>query len=234
MPGTTISMPRDRETVVLSLGGSLVAPGEIDVAYLKRFRQLVLGQLKTRRFAVYVGGGKIARKYQLAASELGAPDVERDWLGIFVTRLNANLVKLLFGRKAHPIIVENPTKKVRLKQDVLVAAGWKPGWSTDYDSVLLAKNLGSKIIINLTNVDYVYDKDPRKYPNAIAFENLSWPEFKKIIGGKWSPGLSTPFDPIAAKEASRLGMKVIIMNGTNLQNLESFFLGKPFVGTTIG
>jgi uridylate kinase len=140
----------------------------------------------------------------------------------------------LFGRFAHPEVIVDPTKKVNFKKDVLIAAGWKPGWSTDYDSVLLAKNLGARTIINLTNVDHVYDRDPRKYPNAKAFKRLSWPEFKRIVGGKWSPGLSMPFDPIASKLASRLGMRIIIMNGNKLQNLENFLNKKSFTGTTIG
>jgi uridylate kinase len=88
-------------------------------------------------------------------------------------------------------------------------------------------------LVNLSNIDYVYDKDPRKYPDAKKIEKISWQEFRKLIPDTWSPGLSSPFDPVAAKEAETLNLEVVIINGTKLSELSNYLDNKPFVGTVI-
>ena len=130
-------------------------------------------------------------------------------------------------------VLTDPTKKVNSRRDVVVFAGWKPGWSTDYCSVMLAKNMGIKTIVNVSNIDYVYDKDPKKYPSAKAFKEIAWKDFRKIVGDKWAPGLSMPFDPRASKMAEILKIKVVIINGRHMERLENFLQGKAFIGTVI-
>ncbi len=228
-------MKCNKPPVVISLGGSLVVPDEIDVPFLRKFRKFILNQTrKGRRFIIIVGGGKICRKYQKAAANVANLDPEDlDWLGIHSTRLNAHLLRTILRSHTHPAIIKNPAKKPDFKEDILIAAGWKPGFSTDYDAVLLAKQFGSKTVINLSNIDYVYDKDPQKYKKAKRFAALSWTEFRKIVGDKWDPGLNVPFDPAASREAQHLGMKVLITNGKDLRNIEQFLDGHPFRGTLI-
>ena len=221
-----------KETIIISLGGSLVAPSGIDMSFLRTFKHC-LERHFTKRFFILVGGGKIARDYQKALTELGAKPVDKDWAGINVTRLNAEVVKHLFAEKSYEKIITDPTKKIKTNKDIVVGAGWKPGWSTDYDAVLIAKNHGIKIIVNLSNIDYVYDKDPDKFSDAKRFEKVDWKTFRHIVGDEWVPGLSMPFDPIASKIAQKLKMKVVIMNGQKLDHLEYFLDNKPFIGTTI-
>ncbi|HLD97225.1 MAG TPA: UMP kinase, partial [Candidatus Nanoarchaeia archaeon] len=143
--------------------------------------------------------------------------------------------RTIFREMAHANVVKNPNEKILLKESekVVVAAGWKPGRSTDYIAVMLAKNLGAKTVINLTNTDYVYDKDPSKFDDAKPLHEVSWKDFRKLIGvSKWSPGLNTPFDPVAAKVAEKLKLRVAVM-GKDMQNLENFMVGKQFTGTLI-
>src|SRR3989338_5842049 len=230
-----------KETIIISLGGSLVAPNDIDTGFLKIFKKTVVKFLDSpstplragNKFFIIVGGGKVCRNYQKAMLEFGADNAERDLMGIDISRLNARVVKQVFGEMAFSEIVTNPTKKISTKKDIVVAGGWKPGWSTDYCSVILAKNMGIKTIINVTNIDYVYDKDPDKFKTAKAFKKILWKDFRKIVGNKWSPGLSVPFDPRASKMAEILKIKVIIVNGKHLERLEHFLNNKPFLGTTI-
>jgi uridylate kinase len=222
-----------RETIIVSLGGSLVAPNEIDIGFLKNFKHSLQKYFQKNRFFLYVGGGKICRVYQKALLEFGADNNERDWMGINVSRLNAQVVKQLFDKSSFEKVVTDPSKKVSTRKDVLVAAGWKPGWSTDYCSVVLAKNSGVKTIVNLTNVDYVFDKDPSKFPDAKPVKEISWKDFRKIVGSKWTPGLSMPFDPRASKMAEILKIKVVSINGKKLDRLEDFLNNKPFIGTII-
>lgn len=221
-----------KENIIVSLGGSLVAPTEIDTAFLKVFKKSVTKYFDVKRFFIFVGGGKICRNYQNAMLEFGADNKERDLIGIDVSRLNAQVVKQAFDKVAFEKVITDPTKKVNTRRDVAIFAGWKPGWSTDYCSVVLAKNMGIKTIINLTNIDYVYDRDP-KNPGAKVLKEVTWKDFKKIVGDKWTPGLSMPFDPRASKMAEILKIKVIIINGKHLDRLENFLNNKPFVGTTI-
>ena len=222
-----------KENIIISLGGSVVAPHEIDIAFLKVFKKAILKYAETHRFFIVVGGGKICRNYQQALLEFGADANDRDQMGIAVSRLNALVVKQAFGEAAFAEVVVNPGKKIVTRKAVVVAAGWKPGWSTDYCAVELAKNLGSKTIINLTNLDYVYDKNPSKYPSAKPLKQIDWKNFRKLVGSKWTPGLSMPFDPRASREAEVLKIKVAVINGKKVNQLENFLHNKEFVGTTI-
>jgi uridylate kinase len=219
---------------VLSLGGSLVCPEEIDVLFLKKFRNFILKWIKRgKKFVIFVGGGKTARKYQNAAKEFKVKNEELDWIGIFATILNANLVKSIFGNFAFEKVLTDPTKKVKTKKKIIVFGGWKPGRSTDYDCVLAAKNFGAKRVINLSDVDFIYDKNPKKFKDAKPLEKISFNELLRIIGKKWTPGANIPFDPEAVKLAKKEKIKVIFLNGRNFKNLEKILLGKKFKGTII-
>ncbi|MEK7562728.1 MAG: UMP kinase [Patescibacteria group bacterium] len=226
-------MAINKETIIISLGGSLVAPGEIDFGFLKNFKHCLEKYINKTRFFIIVGGGKICRIYQKALAEFGANNTNRDWMGIKISRLNAEVIKHLFGNLADSKIIEDPTKKITNKKNIVVAGGWKPGWSTDYVSVQIAKTYNIKTIINLTNIDYVCNKDPKQFPDAKAIKEISWKDFQKIVGNKWTPGLSMPFDPRASKMAEKLKLKVVMINGKNLDRLEDFLNNKPFIGTII-
>lgn len=231
-------MKSGNNTVILSLGGSLIVPNEneIDTRFLKNFKILILKNLRRgRRFFIIAGGGKTARFYQKAASEIGElTQDDLDWLGIHSTRLNAHLIRTVFRREAHKRIITNPLNhKEPFGEKIMVAAGSKPGWSTDYVAVLLAKKYGIKTIINMSNIDYVFNKNPHEHEDAEAIKNISWHDFKKIVGNKWDPGLNLPFDPVASRMAEKLNLKVIILNGKNLANFNNCLNGKNFKGTVI-
>jgi uridylate kinase len=223
----------NKESIVISLGGSLVAPGEIDLGFLKNFKHVLQKYLSANRFFILVGGGKVCRVYQKALLEFGAKESDRDWMGIDISRLNARVVRQMFNGKVYPQIITDPNVKIKTTKDIIVGAGWKPGWSTDYDAVLIAKNHNVKTIINLTNVDYVYDKNPNEFPDAKSLASVDWKSFQRIVGDEWKPGLSMPFDPRASKLAAKLKLKVVMINGKNLERLEDFLNKKPFIGTII-
>jgi len=223
-----------QKTIIMSLGGSVIVPDNIDINFLRSFKKIINKFIKKNyRFVIYCGGGSVARNYQKTASQIAKLDNDDlDWLGIHATRLNANFLKILFKNDAENIIIENPNKKINFNKKIITAAGWKPGWSTDYDAVLLAKNIKIKTIVNMSNVNYVYNLDPNKNKNAKKIINICWKHYRKIIGVKWKAGLNKPFDPVAAKEAERLGLKVIII-GKNLKNFENLLNNKKFEGTII-
>jgi uridylate kinase len=228
-------MPHNK-TYVISLGGSLIVPPDgIDWHFLKEFRALILEKIKQgHKFFLIAGGGKTCRDYVEAASRV--VKIERDdldWLGIHATRLNAHLLRTIFRDQANPEIIKNPTFRLYSGKKLMVASGWKPGWSTDYVATMIAQEYGINTILNLSNIDYVCDKDPNKHQDAKIKIKMSWPEFRKLVGNTWSPSLNAPFDPIAAKKSQELGLEVVIMNGKNINNLDNYLAGKKFKGTVV-
>lgn len=224
------------KTIVISLGGSLVVPQEIDVSFLKSFKSFIENEVKNGyRFLIIVGGGKTARHYQDALSEIvHADSASLDWLGIGALRLNAMFVRSIFGDLAHNEVINNgPDGIENIDSSIIVCGAQKPGSSTDYGSVLFANKIGATSIVNLSNIDRVYTADPRLDKDAKAIDDISWADFRKIIPDEWKPGLSSPFDPVAARAAEESNMKVAIINGANLENLKKFIEGEPFDGTLI-
>jgi uridylate kinase len=154
-------------------------------------------------------------------------------MNIEATRLNAHLVKNLFGSAAYEKIILDPTLSIKTDKKIVVGGGWKPGWSTDFVAVKVAEKQSSPIVINLSNIDYAYTADPKKYPDAKKLEKVAWKNFRKIVGNVWKPGLNAPFDPIASRLGEKLKLTVIIANGKNLKNLKNILEGKKYTGTTI-
>lgn len=224
-----------KKLFIISVGGSLINPGQLGIKFLKTFKKLILSQTqKGNRFILITGGGKLCREFQTGLKAVNkATSSDLDWLGIATTWLHADFFRLMFGKLAHGTIVKDPNKKVNFKEHILVAGGWMPGRSTDDDAVRLAKIYGADTVINLSNIDYVYSKDPNKFKDAKKIVTISWQDFKKIVGNKWDPGKNAPFDPTATVLADKLKLKVIIANGKNLDNLQNILNSKPFLGTTI-
>jgi uridylate kinase len=224
---------------VISLGGSIVAPDGVDVPFLKNFTGVIRDLIKAdnaRRFIFVVGGGGPARIWQNAYKEVcgSMHNDEADWIGIMATRLNAQLVRAVMAEWCSQDVVTDPTVAEPLTGKVLVAAGWKPGFSSDNDAVLLAERFGAKTVINLSNIEKVYTADPKIDPNARPLDSISWAEFRAMVGDEWTPGKNVPFDPIASRHAEKIGLKVICAAGKNLDNLKKILCGGDFTGTTIG
>ena len=219
-----------KETVIISLGGSIIVQDRINNDFLISFKKKILSSDK--RFIIVVGGGKTCRIYQDAAKAVSTVSAEDlDWIGIAATSLNAHMLRSVFGNAAYEQIVTNPTKKISTPKKIIIVAGWKPGHSTDYGAVCLAKTYGAKTIINMTNVDYLYDKDP-KNKGAKKIERADWKTLQTLVGTEWQPGLNRPFDPIATTLAAELELKLIII-GHDLHNLGNILVGKAFNGTII-
>ena len=224
---------------VISLGGSIVAPANPDVAFIQSFSALLrsyLAEDSDRSVILIVGGGGPARIYQQACREI-APERngdEQDWIGIMATRLNAQLIRAVFADLCSDPVVTDPTAVTEMGGRILVAAGWKPGFSTDTDAVYLAEQFGADRVINLSNIAKVYSDDPKTNPDAVPLDAISWSEFRKLVGEEWTPGRNVPFDPVATGRAAGLGLKVITAAGADIDNIGKLLRGEPFEGTVIG
>ncbi len=238
------------KTVVISLGGSIIVKNTIQVEYLRCFVQMI-SQILVKGYSccIVIGGGKTARTYIRGLNEATKLlDVSTqnfnsaDWLGIQSTKLNAQLVKEIMvaysQKESHiqvfPKILNTLKKLDTKKYNVFFAYGMKPGSSTDYVATRFAKHLDAKTVYNLTNIDYVYAKDPRSNSNQKPIKNLSWKEYFAIIGvDSWSAGSHSPFDIIASKYAYKNGLKVVIVNGQDLKSVRLFLEEKNGKGTVI-
>ncbi len=243
------------DTRIISLGGSIIVPDIPSSTIITKFIRMAASWLNAydnRRLVVVVGGGATARNYQRAYIDImnhrgiladsysdkkltkQAQEDSADWLGIDITHINAKLVRFAFEGLAGDDIVTDPTAAPdEWHGRVLVAAGWKPGFSTDTDAVYLAEKYGAKMVLNLSNIAQVYDSDPKKNPHAKPLNNITWADFRKMVGSDWRPGMNAPFDPIASKKAEELGLTVICADGHNIENTRAILNGEPFVGTVI-
>lgn len=229
-----------KEKIVISVGGSLIVPdGGIDIDFLTKLNLFIRDQLaknKNRQFFLVIGGGATTRQYQKAASDVIHEKLARDdvdWLGIHATRLNAHLIRTIFRDIAHQYILKHYEIIRKVTEPVVVASGWKPGWSTDYCSVMVCEDYDVRTVINLSNIKQVYDKDPHKFEDAKPLGKLTWGEMRELVGDDWIPGMHAPFDPIAAAKAQALKVRVVVMSGQDFANVENFLDGKEFLGTVI-
>jgi len=233
-------MGSPREKIVISVGGSLVVPnGGIDTEFLIKFNKFIrtrLAENKKRQFFLIAGGGSTTRHYQNAGRKVIGDKLthdDLDWPGIHATRLNAHLIRTIFRDVAHPYILKHYEIIRKVEEPVVVGSGWKPGWSTDFCAIMVCQDYGAKTVINLSNINQICDKDPNKSSDAKPINKISWRELRKLVGDKWTPGMHVPFDPIAAKKAQSLGVKAVIVNGRDFDNLENYFRGRKFTGTVI-
>ena len=221
--------------IVISLGGSMIVPDKVDISFLNTFvKNLKEYSGKGFNFIIITGGGRLSREYNDIARQLNNPNADDlDWLGIRATRLNAELVRIAFGDYACSYIIMDPDNIPETNKSIILGGGWKPGNSSDLAAVHAAISVGAKKLINLSNIDFVYDKDPKKFSDAVPVREFSWLDFRALLPAEWVPGLNMPFDPIAAEKAESLGLEVVIMGGKNIENLKNYLDGKEFDGTTI-
>lgn len=228
--------------LVISLGGSILVPDTPATDLIAAYRDLLAEYCAVdgRRCIVIVGGGAPARRYQGAYRQLcktGGTEPEsaaQDWIGIMATRLNAELFRHALGTLCRDPVVTDPSADLSFSGQVLVGAGWKPGFSTDFDAVLLAERYKADTVVNLSNIDRVFTADPALDPEAQPLETVSWADFLAIVGSDWKPGSNLPFDPVATRRAAEAGLRVIAANGRNLENTRAILANRPFVGTSIG
>lgn len=224
---------------IISIGGSLIVPQEKPNAqFLTSLRDVITGFVRRGdKFVLVSGGGKTARVYIDAAKHVSElTDDDLDWLGIHATRLNGHLLRTVFRDVAHPIMFKNPLAVPLVSTwsgSVLVAAGWKPGWSTDYVASRIAKRLGAKTVINLSNIAKVYTGDPKKVSSAVPCDEMRWRDYRKMVGNKWSPGLSAPFDPVASRFCQRHGVRVVVMGGMRMEPLLEYLTTGKGEGTIL-
>ena len=221
--------------LILRVGGSVVA-SPINPALISKYID-VLRNLKTlgHEVAVVVGGGALARKFIKVAKNLGLDEEAQDEVAISVSRIFAQLfLKKLgeLGCEAVPLTVEDAVKYLR-EGKVAVMGGLKPGMTTDTVAALLAEKANADLLIKATNQEGIYNKDPRKYKDAVKLEHLSFEELSDVFAqNKHKAGIHQILDPEAVKILKHKRVRVVVVNGFKPENVLAVVKGKR-IGTII-
>jgi len=225
-----------KKIIVLSLGGSLIVPNEIDIKLLKKFKEILKKHSESYKFVVVCGGGSIARKYIQALREVGESEYLQGMSGVAVTRLNARFMTYFFGRDANKGIPHSmdDVKNLLSKNNIVFcgALRYQKGETSDATSAKLARFFSSEFI-NLTKVPGLYDKDPTENKDAKFISRIKWSKFyEKATKIEYHPGQHFVLDQSSAKIIMKSKIKTYIL-GQDLKNLDNFLSKKKFEGTTI-
>jgi uridylate kinase len=227
--------------VVLSVGGSILAKDlkpESFRAYAVALKELA----KENTVVVVTGGGTAARDYINVARSVGCNEVECDYIGIDVTRLNAKLLISALGDAAYP---QPPHDYVQAREaissgKIVVMGGVIPGQTTDAVAAILAEYLRADLFVIATAVDGVYTADPKQYPTAKKYEVMSPKELVSIVMTiEMKAGSKSPVDPLAAKIIERCNIETIVMDGTDAQHvlqaiIQESIMTEPLKGVHLG
>lgn len=226
-----------KRVVVLSLGGSLIIPDEVDVKFLRQFKKTILRNTNKYKFIIVCGGGSTARKYISALREIGINEKLQSLSGISATRMNARFMNYFFNINPEEGI-PHTTKLLKkyIKRDNVVFCGaleYKPDQTSDSTAAGIAKKFNA-VFINLSNVAGLYNKNPREYKNAKFIKEISWNDFYKMAHKKkFRPGQHFILDQTASGIIKRHKITTYLL-GKNLRELENVLKNKKFKGTIIG
>lgn len=222
--------------VVMALGGSVLVPDKPDEGYMREFVVAIKPLAEKNEIAIVTGGGKTARRWIEEARKSGANEVECDYLGITASRDNARMLGEVLGiaNREIPRTLEEAAGMVGRRR-ILVMGGTEPGHSTDAVAALLAELINADLILKVTDVDGIYNKDPQKFKDAKMFDKLPIEKLERmVLGLSQKAGKYELMDLIAVKILKRSAIKCIALNGHDLADIKRAIEGKRVKGTVIG
>ncbi|MFH0861539.1 MAG: UMP kinase [Candidatus Altiarchaeota archaeon] len=221
--------------LVFSIGGSILAPGGVDQTYVALLSAM-LKELSTKhQIAVVVGGGRPARQKIAEARAKGVSWAECDHIGIMATRENARHLVMALGREANRTIPESIYEAASIfGKRIVVMGGTEPGHSTDAVAALIADWVGADAFINASNVDAVYDKNPKNFPDAKSLETVRVDDLIRLLDGEgFNAGEYPLLDPTSLKVIKRAKIRALVLDGRDIDNMRAAAEGRPFKGTTV-
>ncbi len=222
------------DNVVVSIGGSILVPGNNDSEYIVRLATMLKDLSGSVRLAVVCGGGKTARYYAETGRELGGGAYQLDILGIGATRLNAQLLSLALGDMPNKV-PETPeeTASKAAPGRIVVMGGTEPGHTTDAVAMMVASYMDADRVVNATSVDAVYTDDPRRNPDAERIGDMTIGRLGEIVYKEHGASKSSVFDPLGVRIAAEKKIDIMIVDGRNLEELRKAILGERFDGTFV-
>ncbi len=219
--------------IVITIGGSIIIKDH-DYKKFRDYAEVLKDINEENEIFVVVGGGTTARDYIGIARCLGVSEAMCDDIGIEVTRLNAKLLIAALGNQAYPVVPHNFREAMECASSnrIVVMGGTEPAHSTDAVGSILAEFVGAELLINATSVDGLYNKDPNKYSDAKMFNEVKPSKMMELMSTKdIKAGTYEFFDMTAIQIIKRSGIKTVILNGGDANNIKTAITGK--IGTTI-
>jgi uridylate kinase len=225
-----------KKVIVLSLGGSLIIPGDINLEYLRNFKKVILKNKNKYKFIIICGGGSIARKYITALRETGMSETFQSYAGISATRTNARFMSYFFNQDQKRGIPQKTSEvKNYIKKYDIVFCGaleYHPHQTSDSSSAQIA-NVFKSDFINLTDVPGLHDKNPKEFKDAKFIPEISWEDFDKMVNKiKFKPGQHFVLDQKASGIIKKNKITTYIL-GKDMNQLDNLLNGKKFIGTKI-
>lgn len=221
---------------MISLGGSVLVPGDDDGRYLRELAIVLRDASKEARIFAVTGGGRIARYYIDTGRALGLSERILDEFGIHATRLNARLLATALRGIANREPATSYAEALRLarRHRIVLMGGTRPGHTTDRVSASLAGVVRATRIVNATSVDGVYSADPKTDPGARLLERMGFADLVRLAGeGHRRAGPSVVFDPVAARVLAKSRIPLAVVHGRDLVALRAAIRGSAFHGTLV-
>ncbi len=213
-------------------------PKQVNVNYVKKLAEKLKEWKKRHEIAIVVGGGKLSREFGEIGRKITDDEDYLDLIGIYASRLNAALLIAALGNSACPVIPRSELEFLdvlrKFPEKIIVCGGFRPRQRTDAVSVEIAKEWGADYVIKGTDVNFVYTKDPKKHKGAKPIKQLSFEEIKEYAEQEHKANQPTIMDMASARIVAKEKIKVIVLNGTDLKNIESFLERQKCKGTRIG
>jgi uridylate kinase len=179
--------------IILKLSGEVLRGGKsgdpIDAATLERTCLQVkeIHDLGVQ-IGVVIGGGNIFRG--LSGEQRGVDRTTGDYMGMLATVINGLALMdclekmgvttrvqsaIPMNQIAEPFIMRRALRHLEKGRVVIFIAGTgNPYFSTDTTAALRASEMRAEIIMKATKVDGIYDKDPKKFPDAVKYEQITF------------------------------------------------------------
>lgn len=224
--------------ISLKIGGSVLCPTEsLDMGFVEKLTESLKGLSNEHEIVVVVGGGKLARKMIADARERGVTsDDELHQMGIDAARKNAAVLISALGESAFSQVPKNEdeVKKAFESGKIVVVGGFRPGQTTDAVTLQSAEAIGADLVVIGTDVRGVYDKDPKKHKNAKFISMMPASELLELVETESvEPGAKTIVDPVAVRIIEKTGIKTVVVNIRDTENLENAIEGRHFEGTVL-
>ena len=221
--------------IVVRIGGSVVA-SPINTELMGKYVDIIKAVKQQGHEVVAVlGGGALAREFIGIAKNLGLDMNAQDEIAISCSRLFAQLFLKKLGEAGCGNVVVSVDEAAQCLGEgkIVVMGGLKPGLTTDAVATLVAEKVNADLIVKGTDQNGVYNKDPRKHPDAVKLDRLSLEDLAKVFEHNvHEAGIHQIIDPEAIKVLKRKRLKLVVVNGFMPENILAAIKGEN-VGTVI-
>ena len=233
----------NEKNIVIKIGGSLLFTEDkkLNNEKIQNFSQIFKKAKYSGTHVIVCGGGIIAREYISAVRSFKGSEALCDIFGIELSRINAKLIISKFSGAAYPQVPKTMEElsKALLFDKIILMGGLQPGQSTTSVALEVAEFIRADKLVILTDVDGIYDKDPKKFKDAKLFDQLNYNDLQKIIlksseASQAAAGEYRIFDTVSLQILKRSKIKTLVISGREFNEFRKFWNGKKdIIGTVI-